>query len=397
MFLTVINPENSLAIWTFLVAIAAFSIVIEQKYKWASRISGCVLAMATAALLSNTGILPHKSGVYDNVWGFIVPVAVPLLLFKSNLFKIWKESGRLVVIFIICAAGTVLGGITGHFILNKEFVDLFKTTAMLTGSYIGGSVNFAAISDTFDTPADIVSAAVVADNLVMALFFILLMAISGMKFFLRYYRHPLIDKNEKLKQDNLLTASYWKKKEISLRDISLSISLSLIIVFVSDTISVFITENFLTGQSNVFVEVISNKYLLITTITIMLTSLFPSLFDGLNGAMEIGTFFIYVFFVVIGISASVAMIVQNSPLLLVYCLIIVLINLLTGLIAGKLFGFSLEEIIMASNANIGGPTTAAAMAIAKGWHSLVVPVMLVGTLGYIIGNYAGISLGLFLK
>ena len=48
---------------------------------------------------------------------------------------------------------------------------------------------------------------------------------------------------------------------------------------------------------------------------------------------------------------------------------------------------------MASNANIGGPTTAAAMAIAKGWNHMVVPAMLVGSLGYILGNYFGIFIG----
>ena len=55
-------------------------------------------------------------------------------------------------------------------------------------------------------------------------------------------------------------------------------------------------------------------------------------------------------------------------------------------------GLTIEEITVASNANIGGPTTSAAFAIAKGWHSLVVPALLVGTLGYVIGNYYGIFL-----
>ena len=53
----------------------------------------------------------------------------------------------------------------------------------------------------------------------------------------------------------------------------------------------------------------------------------------------------------------------------------------------------LEEIILASNANIGGPTTAAALAIAKGWKDLIGPILVVGTLGYIIGNYVGTLLG----
>ena len=63
---------------------------------------------------------------------------------------------------------------------------------------------------------------------------------------------------------------------------------------------------------------------------------------------------------------------------------------------GKLLKFNLEDIILASNANIGGPTTAVAMAISKGWIELVGPIMLVGTLGYIIGTYAGTFVGTLL-
>ena len=52
--------------------------------------------------------------------------------------------------------------------------------------------------------------------------------------------------------------------------------------------------------------------------------------------------------------------------------------------------------MVASNANVGGPTTSAAMAIAKGWTALVGPALLVGTLGYVLGNYFGIFVGTML-
>ena len=67
--------------------------------------------------------------------------------------------------------------------------------------------------------------------------------------------------------------------------------------------------------------------------------------------------------------------------------------MIVSLTFGKIFGFTLEEIIIASNANIGGPTTAAAMAVSKGWAKLVGPAMLVGTLGYVLGTYAGLLVG----
>ena len=113
----------------------------------------------------------------------------------------------------------------------------------------------------------------------------------------------------------------------------------------------------------------------------------------MNGAQEIGTFFIYLFFFAIGVPASVMEIILNAPFLFVFCLIIVLVNMLFCFVGGKLFHFSLEEIVLASNANIGGPTTAAGMAISLGWVRLIGPCMLVGTFGYVIGTYLGIIVG----
>ncbi len=77
-------------------------------------------------------------------------------------------------------------------------------------------------------------------------------------------------------------------------------------------------------------------------------------------ANEIGTFLL-IYFVVIGIPASIGAIVEKSPLLLVFCAIMAFVNMAVTF-AGKI-RIHMEEAILASNANVGGPTTAAAMAI----------------------------------
>lgn len=123
------------------------------------------------------------------------------------------------------------------------------------------------------------------------------------------------------------------------------------------------TGNFLLTLLN---GLLGNQYLIMTTITMLLATLFPGFVGKLGGAQEMGTYFIHIFFTVIGVPAFISMIITQAPLLLAFCLIIVGINMFFSLFFGKLFKFSLEEIIVASNANIGGPTTAA-MAISKGW------------------------------
>ena len=48
------------------------------------------------------------------------------------------------------------------------------------------------------------------------------------------------------------------------------------------------------------------------------------------------------------------------------------------------------EWLVSVNVTLGGPPSAAAMAIAKGWSGLVLPGLLVGIWGYIIGTSLGI-------
>jgi uncharacterized membrane protein len=51
---------------------------------------------------------------------------------------------------------------------------------------------------------------------------------------------------------------------------------------------------------------------------------------------------------------------------------------------------SLPELIIASNASVLGATTAPALAMARGWNTLVTPGILVGVAGYIIGTPLGL-------
>lgn len=378
----------------------AVSVYLEQTYAWASRISGAVIALIFALVLVNTNIIPPHAELYDDiVWGYVVPIAIPLLLLQTNIVKIWRETGRLLVIFLIGAAGTICGALIGCVFLGSAIDGLPKVAAMMTGSYIGGGVNFTALADAFKVSGTLVSSTIVADNLNMAIYFLILLAIAGNAFFRRIYTHPLIDaveKNGESDEGKTLAAQYWGRKDISLRDIAMCVTYAVVVVtvskFIGATLGTVISPdaNWFTKMCNTF---LGSQYVWITLISMIFATFFEKQASSMNGAQEIGTFFIYMFFFVIGVPASIMEILTNAPLLFVFCLIMVVVNMLFCLIGGKMLGFALEDILIASNANIGGPTTAAGMAISQGWNALVGPAMLVGTLGYVIGTYLGIIVG----
>lgn len=394
---TLIKPDDTWLLWAFLAGWAAASIWLEQRYKWASKVSGAIIALVGALILSNLKIIPVDAPAYDVVWSYVIPLAIPLLLYQANLKKVWNESGRLLLLFLISSVGTVVGVFAAFSLLGRFIPELDRIAAMMTGSYIGGGVNFAALSAKFETSEGMISSTIVADNLMMAIYFFVLIAIPGISFFRKKFPTPHIDEVEASAdpQAETLAGSYWQRKDISLKDIALSVGSAFLIVAVSFKIAEFFGSVIPDEGAGWLLlgGLLGDNYLMLTTLTVAAVTLMPKFFDSLHGAQEIGTYLIYIFFVVIGVPASIPLLVQNAPLLLIFVFIIVLLNMTVTFTAGKTMKFSLEEIIVASNANIGGPTTAAAMAIAKGWKNLIVPVMLVGTMGYIIGNYLGTIVG----
>ena len=227
----------------------------------------------------------------------------------------------------------------------------------------------------------------------MACYFFILISISASTVIRRIWGSPHQDK---LDRDGInghnTTANYWKPKPISLQNIALSLAASILIVAISFTLSAWLKGLLGEGSNvatNMLFSLVTDKYLLLTSITLIAIAIFGKNIQKLEGSQELGMYAIYLFFVVIGIPASIPLIIQNAPLLFVFTLTVAVVNLIITMIFGKLFKFGIEEIVLACNANIGGPTTAAALAISKGWRDLIGPILLIGTVGYVLGNYVG--------
>lgn len=388
-----ISADNHLLLWTFLMLAASVAIYIELNCRWAAKIPGAVLALLIALAASNFGLIPTDAPAYDAVWGYIVPLAIPLLLFQLDLHALFKESGRLLIIFLISSVGTMLGALIGFFMLKDHIPELGKITGMISASYTGGGVNFAAMTARLEPSKDITAATIVADNLMMACYFFILIGISGSYAVRKIWGSPYQDELDKNGTSNQnMAADYWQTKPISLQSIALSLGASMAIVAVAFTVSKWLKGILGEGSNmatNMLFSLVTDKYLLLTSLTLLVIALFRNGVRKLDGSQELGTYGIYLFFVVIGIPASIPLIIQNAPLLFVFTLTVAMVNLLLTLIFGKLLKFSIEEIVLACNANVGGPTTAAALAIGKGWRDLIGPILLIGTVGYIIGNYIG--------
>ena len=118
-----ISADNTWALMAITCGWAAFSIYAEQTWKWASKVSGAIVALIGALVLTNLGIIPTNCVWFDDiVWGYVVPMAIPMLLLSCDIRKIGREAGKILVIFMIGAIGTSVGAIP----VSYTHLDVYK-------------------------------------------------------------------------------------------------------------------------------------------------------------------------------------------------------------------------------------------------------------------------------
>ena len=377
-----------------IIVFASASIYLEQHYRWAEKLSGPVIGLILAIAAVNLNIIPTEAPVYDAIWEYCIPLSVAMLLFRADIKSIIRSTGKMFLCFNISAVGTLIGVVVAFFLLKGVLPEIDKLAAMATGGYIGGGVNLFAVASSLNPTKTIMSAYVVSDNFMMALAFLVLLWIPSSTYFTARFRHPFQAKLEQTKttgEAKTMSAAFWGRKEISLLDIAMTIATAFVIATAATKLSGWLGAYFAAPEggdvwSGLPAMILGNQFVILTLVSILCATLFPKYFQSLKGAQEIGTFMIYTFFVVIGCPAVLKDVIVSAPLLFVFSGLIAAINIAWTLLCGKVFRQNIEELTIASNANLGGPSTAAAMAVAKGYGDLVVPAILVGLWGYIIAT-----------
>lgn len=381
MTLPLIGPEQDFALWAILIGLAAFGFWCE-RYTWGRKYSGVMLLITAAIVLANLRIIPTKAPAYDVVWDMLVPIAIPLLLFEADLKRIVREAGPMLLAFIIGSAAVVAGTIIG-----VQLFDLGPNEAELagifTGTYIGGGLNFAAVSEATGMQGNgLLAAAYAADNVITNLHFLLIVFIPGIAWMARRYpTHHMDNARQFEAQDD------GPLHQVERLDVA-GLLMALATAFTLAATGKYVATYFGKPEFSI---------LAITALALLVATLLPRQVAKLSGYREAGNVMMFIFLASVGASADVWELVETAPVLFLFATVIIIVHLAILFGVGLLFRLDLAELAMASAVCIGGPSSAPALASAKGWRDLLIPGVLVGSFGYAIGSFVGVSVTTWLS
>ncbi len=374
-----ISSESVFTLWAVILGLATFAFWIDTT-KFGRNISGVAIIMIVSMGLSNLNVIPKSAPAYGLIWSYIVPLAIPLLLFKANLSRVILETKGMFVAFMLGTLGTVLGAILGYWLLPLG-EDAHKLAGVFSATYIGGSMNMVAVSKALELDSLLMSASVAADNLIGTVYMVLLAIMPTMLFLKRWLPSPIIKAAKQKSEENINPIA--EKINLNLLHISLVLTLGLVICAVAYDLAAAFGIN-------------SYSILFITALAVGIANLFPKYMAKLEGDYEIGMLLMYVFFAVIGAGADIEKMLDSSIVIALFAMIIVICHMVIILICSRFFKLDLAEVVVASTACVLGPPAAAALAGGKHWQELVVPAVMLGVFGYVIANFIGVALALML-
>ncbi len=327
------------------------------------------------------GVIPSDSPLYGWIRRHMLPAALILLLLSANLPTIAKLGGKAILTMLAGTFGIVIGGPI-VVLLFKQILppEAWKGIAALSGSWIGGSVNLVAISESVQTPESLLAPVIVVDTVIGYGWMGIVIALSVFQD--RYDRWANVDRSL-VDTINKKMSDIYKGKQRSLTFFDLVLMMTL--AFGGGYVCLELGE-WLPPLGEVITS-FAWTIILVSTLGIFLS--FTKLSElEFAGASHLGNFFLFLLLASIGARADLKAIFEVPEFVLV-AVVWIAIHAICLFLAGKLLKTPMVLIATASQANIGGPVTAPI--VASVYQKSFAPVgLLMAVFGAVLGIYAGL-------
>lgn len=359
-----------------------------------------VFAYFIPTVLSNSGVIPLESPLYEFIKDWLLPASLVLLTMSADIPAVLRLGSSMLILFLAGTATVVVGGPLAYLALGWTVPaelgeQAWKGLAALSGSWIGGGANFVAVGESVGATDSTIAMMVVVDVAVANVWMAVLLFFSG--------HDETMDAN--IGADRRTLEEIRRKSEdfqeqvarpAQLKDLFAILFIAIGATVLASKLSPSFAER-MAALSPGVAEILGPfawMVILATAVGVAISFTPLRMLEG-AGASRIGSVMLYLLVASIGAKAEFAKVLEVPSLLLIGAVWIAIhagvLLLLRHRLKAPLFCMA-----VGSQANIGG--AASAPIVAGAFHPALAPVgALMGVVGYILGTGAGLLCAFLLR
>lgn len=321
-----------------------------------------------------------------------IAIGIPLLLFGSNLKEAKKLSKSVLKSFLALIVSVVIVSSITFLVFGKNLANGDALSAAAIGLYTGGTPNLNAITNIFGLSTELIALANLSDIVIGAVFYVFLLILAK----------PLISKflTTSTNQSYLTESSNMKNTEdFNFKDFKTSYRLfkAFLLAFTMTAISagvgvlIWVLNGSVQGRMLDFLV----PSMLIGVTVFGIIGSFNKKVRETEGTNILGHYLILVFSFALASSVDFSKLVGGNfgELILLYGIITVG-SFVLHLVFARILKVDTDCMIVTSTAGIYGPAFVPAITKQLKNDNLTVPGLICGSIGYALGTFLGVALGL---
>lgn len=358
----------------------------SKPFTYTGAVINCFIAGFILAQILPSDLI--EEGMKKNLQGVMVPIGICCMLFCTDI-KQWLQVSAKVMLGFGLAIVATLSMVFIMFWLKGDTIDDGEAVSgMLTGSYIGGTPNMAAIHSALERPIELYTTMFISDVIASTIYLVVIFVFAKrfLKFVLRPFQKSAIAKQEELGADPS-EAYYqlpWPK-----RILPTFITIGLACACTAISLGIIWLK-----EGNLDAPDLTLMYVLLTLLGVTFAMFKP--IRSLPGNFETGDYLFCMFFFALGLFTTVDMLQGVDPNYLIFTFYVLFGSMFVHIALCWFFRIDRDTMMITSVAAIMSPPFIPSVASSLKNRELLVPGITVGIVGLAVGNLLGLSVARFL-
>ncbi len=378
----------------------AFPAVVAElvkRNKIAGMIGPVVICYAVGFLLGNNNFFEINKEISKTVYEVAILIAISLLLLSTDFMGWIKYAGKAVFSYTLAVIGVFFSAVISTYIFNGKIIDIWKLAGMLSGVYIGGTANMAAIGLSLGVKHEIFILLNASDVVMSGLYLLLLMTVAQKLLlqFLPSFRR--IETTDRESTFHYAQNRNHTKTEL-LKYFGIAVLISAVIIGVSFGISE-IGKVVLrwTGTPEQAINEFTGPLILFGITTLGIACSFSLTIRTLPKTYELGEYFLLIFCLGIGSLSNFSELINSSPEVFGFVACVMTLSILIHFLLAWIFKIDADTVLITSTAGIFGPAFIGPVASVWKNRDIVVSGLTTALVGLATANFLGMAISYFIK